>query len=164
MKHRMKWFLGGALGLALAGSAAFGQVTGVFTSNLTGNEAVRASLGSGGMDILVPMYVMRHGVSHTLVATTTTATTVIPNTSGIVTATGAITQWNITLPTAPYNGQTVNINCAGGTVTGITVAATLPAGVAIVGTALTACTSGGTIAQGASFTYDTTNNTWYRYE
>ena len=60
--------------------------------------------------------------------------------------------------------NTSSSTVAGGTVTGITVAATLPAGVAIVGTALTACTSGGTIAQGASFTYDTTTNTWYRYE
>jgi hypothetical protein len=156
-----KWLTGlGALALISVG-AAIAQVPATFS--LTGSEIVRAALPGGGTDIAVPVYVLRNAQNHTLVATGTTVTTQVPATSGIVLATGAITTWNVNLPTAPYAGQTVVINCPGGTVTTLAIAATLPAGVAIVGTNPTSCTSGGTIAQGAAFNYSVTANTWYRF-
>lgn len=155
-----KWLVGvGFTAILTAGAIA--QVPATF--NLTGNEIVRAALPGGGSDIAVPVYVLRNGESHTLVATGTTVTTQIPATSAMALATGAITTWNVNLPTVPYSGQKVIINCPGGTVTTLTITATLPTSVAIVGTNPTSCTSGGTIAQGVGFTYSVSANTWYRY-
>ena len=159
MRTAYKWCVG--IGLAAILTAAAAQVPATF--NLTGNEIVRAALPGGGSDIAVPTFVLRNGSNHTLVAAGTTVNTTVPNTSEEVLATGAITTWNITLPTAPYAGQRVIINCPGGTVTTIVVGATLPAGVTIVGTALTSCTSGGTIAQGAGLQYSKSQNKWFRY-
>ena len=155
--------IAGALFAALAGGVAIAQS--VVTSNLAGTELLRASIGlqPGGSGIYVPGYVLRSGETHTLVATGTTVATTVPASSGIVLATGAITTWNITLPTKPYTGQRVIIGCPGGTVTTLAIAATLPAGVAIVGTNPTSCTAGGLISQAAAFTYSTSANTWYRY-
>lgn len=150
----------GVLGLLAAGAMA--QT--IATFNLNGSEVLLGqSGGPGGGSIYIPSYVLRNGESHTLVATGTTVTTQIPATSGMALATGAITTWNVNLPTAPYSGQRVIINCPGGTVSTLTITATLPASVAIVGTNPTSCTSGGTIAQGVGFTYSVTANTWYRY-
>lgn len=161
MNLARKWLVGlGALALISAG-VAIAQVPATF--NLTGSEIVRAALPGGGSDIAVPVYVLRSGQNHTLVATGTTVSTTVPNGSGVVLATGAITTWNVLLPTAPYAGQTVIIGCPGGTVSTLTITATLPASVAIVGTNPTSCTSGGLISQGVGFTYSVSANTWYRY-
>lgn len=157
---KKRWLAG--LGLAaLLATVAIAQTIGTF--NLTGNEDVRAMLGPGGGDILVPAYVLRSGENHTLVATGTTVTTTVPATSGIVLATGAITTWTITLPTSPYTGQRVIIGCPGGTVTTLSITATSPAGVAIAGTNPSSCTAGGLISQGVGFTYSTSAKTWYRF-
>ncbi len=156
---KLRWI--GVVTLALLAGVAIAQVPA--TLNITGNEIVRAALPGGGSDIAVPAFVLRSGQAHTLVATGTTVATTVPNTSGVVLATGAITTWNLVLPTAPYNGQTVIIGCPGGTVSTLTITATAPASVAIVGTNPTSCTSGGLISQAAAFTYDTAANTWYRY-
>ncbi len=157
---KFKPWLIGALALSLS-ALAYAQVV---TSNLAGTEFFNGQAGSvGGGGIVVPSYVMRSGENHLLVATGTTVTTQVTNLSGIVLATGAITTWNVNLPTAPYSGQRVIINCPGGTVTTLSITATLPASVAIVGTNPTSCTSGGPIANGVGFTYSVTANTWYRY-
>ena len=156
---KLRWI--GIVALAFLAGAAIAQVPGTF--NLTGNEIVRGALPGGGTDIAIPVYVLRNGENHTLVATTTTATTQVTNNAGMVLATGAITTWNINLPTAPYAGQRVIIGCPGGTVSTLSIAATLPSGVAIVGTNPTSCTSGGLISQAAAFTYSVSANTWYRY-
>lgn len=147
----------------LAGlGAAYAQTIGTF--NLNGSEVILGQAGGpGGGSIFIPSYVMRSGEGHTLVATGTTVSTTVPNTSGIVLATGAITTWNVLLPTSPYSGQRVIIGCPGGTVSTLTITATLPASVAIVGTNPTSCTSGGLISQGVGFTYSVSANTWYRY-
>jgi len=158
---KKRWLAGIGIAALLA-TVAVAQTIGTF--NLTGNELVRAQLGQGGTGILVPSYVYRSGENHTLVATGTTVATTVPATSGIVLATGAITTWTVTLPTSPYTGQRVSINCPGGTVTTLTITATSPSGVALVGTNPTSCTAGGTIAQGSAWTYSTTAATWYRYE
>ncbi len=151
--------IGLLLGLSLAVTA---QTIGTF--NLNGSEVILGQQGGpGGTGLFIPSYVLRGGESHTLAATGTTVTTQIPATSSMALATGAITTWNVNLPTAPFSGQRVIINCPGGTVSTLTITATLPASVAIVGTNPTSCTSGGTIAQGVGFTYSVTANTWYRY-
>ena len=156
-----KWLAGiGVLALLSAG-VAFGQT--IATFNLTGNEVVRAQLGPGGTGILVPTYALRSGENHVLAGTGTTVTTQITNNAGIALATGAITTWAVNLPLVPYAGQRVIIGCPGGTVTTLTITATLPASVAIVGTNPTSCTSGGLISQAAAFTYSVSANTWYRY-
>lgn len=145
----------------LSAGWALAQVPATFS--LTGSEIVRAALPGGGSDIAVPVYVLRGGENHTLVAAGTTVTTQVDAASSIVLATGAITTWNVNLPTAPYRGQRVIIGCPGGTVSTLTITATLPASVALVGTNPTGCTSGGTIAQGVGWTYSVTSNTWFRY-
>ena len=158
---KLKWMGVGLL--ALLAGVAIAQVPGTFS--LTGSEIVRAALPGGGSDIAVPVYVLRSGENHTLVATATTATTTVPNTSGIVLATGAITTWTVYLPTAPYAGQKVVINCPGGTVSTLTIATiTAPSGASIVGTNPSSCTSGGTIAQGSGWQWSVSANTWYRFE
>ncbi len=160
MRGYLRWLMGGGLAAALIYGAL---AQGLYTFNLTGNEIVNLALPGGGSAIQTPAYVLRNAESHTLVATTTTATTQVPNTSGIVLATGAITTWNVNLPTVPFSGQRVIIGCPGGTVSTLTITATLPSGVALVGTNPTSCTSGGTIAQGVGWTYSVTANTWYRF-
>ena len=161
MRKHLRWLAGlGVVALLSAGAIA----QSVVTSNLAGTEFVRVQLGSvGGGDAIVPDYVLRSGENFTLVAAGTTVTTQVAASTGILLATGAITTWNVNLPTAPYTGQKVIINCPGGTVTTLTITATLPASVALVGTNPTSCTSGGTIAQGVGWIYSTTANTWYRY-
>ena len=151
----------GVAALSVLATLAVAQTVNTFS--LTGNEIVRSNLPQGGTAVTSPLYVFRSGENHTLVASGTTVSTTVPNTSGIVLATGAITTWNVLLPTVPYAGQRVIIGCPGGTVTTLTITATLPSGVAIVGTNPTSCTSGGTIAQGVGFTYSVTAKTWYRY-
>lgn len=158
MKHK-RWLLGGAV--ALLAAAAWAQVP--TTQSYTGNEIVRVALPGGGSDTAAPLFVLRSGENHTLVAAGTTVATTVPATSGIVLATGAITTWNITLPTAPYGGERVIINCPGGTVSTLSISATLPTGVAIVGTNPTSCTSGGAISNGSAWQYSASANTWYRY-
>jgi len=159
MKRLLKY-----LGVAVfAGLATLAVAQAVATFNLTGNEIILGQLGPGGGSISIPSYVLRGGTNHTLVPTGVTVTTTVPNTSGIVLATGAITTWNVVLPTSPYSGQKVIIGCPGGTVTTLAITATAPSGVAIVGTNPTACTSGGLISQGVGFTYSVTAKTWYRF-
>jgi hypothetical protein len=158
---KLRW-AGIGLGILLAG-IAIAQVPATF--NLTGNEIVRAALPGSGSDQAVPLYVMRSGENHTIVATSSTVSTTVPATAGIVLASGGITTWTVTLPTSPYTGQRVIINCPGTAgITTLTITATSPSGVAIVGTNPTSCTAGGTIAQGSAWTYSTTAKTWYRYE
>lgn len=153
----------GVLGLLALGAIGFAYAQVPATLNITGNEIVRAALPGGGSDIAVPAYVLRGGANHTLVAAGTTVSTQVAATASSVLATGAITTWAVNLPTAPYTGQRVIINCPGGSVTTLTITATLPASVALVGTNPTSCTSGGTIAQGSGWEYSTTANTWYRF-
>lgn len=159
---KLKW-LAGIAACAVLATVAVAQT--IATFNLTGSELFRGQLGQGGTGILVPAYVLRSGENATLVATATAATTTVPNTSGLVLATGALSTWVVYLPTSPYTGQKVTINCPGGSVTTLTITTiTAPVNASIVGTNPTSCTSGGTIAQGSSWTYSTSANTWYRYQ
>lgn len=161
MRKHLRWLLGAGCGLAL-GAVALAQT--IATFNLSGNEVVLGQLGPGGGSIYIPDYVLRSGANHQLVAAGTTITTQVKPETEEVLATGAITTWNVNLPTTPYLGQKVVINCPGGTISTLTIAATLPASVALVGTNPTSCTSGGAITNGSAWTYSVSANTWFRYQ
>lgn len=156
-----RWLIGGALALGLGLGYAIAQT--VVTTTLVGTEFFNGQAGSvGGGGIVVPTYVLRNASNHQLVATGTTVTTQVLPINKVVIATGAITTWNINLPLTPYAGEEVLINCPGGTASTIVLTATKPTSVAIVGTALTSCTSGGTGQYAAAFQYSLGANTWYR--
>jgi hypothetical protein len=155
--------VGLGIGLAIA------QVPGLFIASPTGNEQINVLVPSTGTIVTSPQITtvrlsqVRDAVGYTLVAAGTTVNTAAPNTSAKLITTGAITTWNVTLPAAPYDGQDVSIACPGGTAT-VAVTATLPTGVAIVGTSFTACTSGGVAANTAEYVYSLSTNTWYRIQ
>ena len=157
---KAKW-IAGIGGLALLSAVAWAQVPATF--NLTGKEIFLGALPGGGSQIAVPTYVLRNGSNHTRVAAGTTVTTQIDATSEEVLATGAITTWNVNMPLAPWTGERIIINCPGGTVSTLTITATKPASVALVGTNPTSCTSGGAITNGSAWIYSTAANTWFRY-
>jgi hypothetical protein len=146
--------LGGGYALAQTGSLG----TTVLTT-LTGNEIISVA-GTGPQIQSVTINQIRNATGYLLVGAGTTVATQLTNSNDNVIATGAITTWNVNLPTAPGDGQQVNIACSGGTASTLNVAATLPAGVTIVGTANPTCTSGG--ATGAEYTYTASGNIWFR--
>ena len=158
-----RWLIGGALALGLSLGYAFAQF--VVTTSLVGTEYFNGASGSvGGSSIVVPTYALRNAANHQLVATGTTVNTTVLAINENVLATGAITTWNVTLPTLPYAGEKVVINCPGGTVSTLVISATLPVGVAMVGTNPTSCTSGGAISNGSGWQWSVTAKTWYRFE
>lgn len=152
-----------ALGVFVA--AAYAQpagVPGLFLASPTGLEQVNV-LGTGPQIETVTINQIRNSAGYLLVPTGTTVNTTVPNSASKVMATGAITTWNIVLPTSPSDGLDVAISCPGGTATAA-ITATSPASVAVVGTAFTACTSGGVAANTAEYIYSTSANTWYRIQ
>ena len=159
-----KWLLRAAIGVGLLTPLALLAQT-VVTTTLTGSEYVLLQAGSvGGPGIVVPDYVLRSGANHQLVAAGTTINTQVLAYNENVLATGAITTWNVTLPANPYAGQRVTINCPGGTVSTLAIAASAtPSGQTLVGTNPTSCTSGGAITNGSSWQYSLTAKSWYRY-
>jgi hypothetical protein len=160
MRKKLIW-LGGAALAALTGLAIAQPV---FTLNLSGNEIVNAALGGGGTGIQTPTFVLRNGTGYQTQATGGTVNTTVANTVAKLVATGAITTWNITLPTAPFDGQMVEVACPGGTATTVAMSASTPAGVTIVGTAFTTCPTGGAAASTAEWIYSVASNAWYRVQ
>ena len=129
---------------------------------LTGNEAVLAQAGGpGGSGFFTTVAALRGSKGYTAVATGGTVNQTVPNTTSQIVVTGAITTLNLTMPTAPYDGQTVQIACPGGAAT--TVAVTYTPGT-LVGTAFTTCASGGVSPAGAEWIYSASNTTWYRIQ
>lgn len=161
MHQRLKWALGGLTALLIAG-AALAQT--IVTLNLSGNETILMQVGGvGGGSAATTVNALRNAQGYLLVATGTTVNTTVPNTASRVIATGAITTWNVTLPIVPIDGQVVEVACPGGSAT-VAITATAPSGVTIVGTAFTACTSGGVAANTAEFQYSKSANVWYRIQ
>ena len=160
-----KWLLRAAIGVGLLTPLALLAQTAGITTTLVGSEYVLLQAGSvGGPGIVVPDYVLRSGANHQLVAAGTTVNTQVLAYNENVLATGAITTWNVTLPANPYAGQRVTINCPGGTVSTLAIAASAtPSGQTLVGTNPTSCTSGGAITNGSSWQYSLTAKSWYRY-
>jgi hypothetical protein len=141
------------------------QVPSLLLPSPTGLEQIEVLIPSTGTVVTSPQKVqvtlnqIRNSTGYALVAGGTTVATQITNAQDNVLATGAITTWNVNLPTAPADGQQVNIGCPGGNATTLNVAATLPTGVTIVGAATPSCTTAGA---GAEYTYNLSGNIWYR--
>lgn len=163
---RLKWI--GVAALFVAGFA-FAQVPSLFITSPTGLEQINVSVPSTGTIVTNPqistitLNQIRNAEGYVTVAAGTTVNTTMPNTAVVAIATGAITTWNVTLPTAPYDGLMAKVTCPGGNVTTLAIAATLPTGVAIVqGAAITSCTASSNTD--AAWIYSSSANTWYRTE
>ncbi len=162
---KLRTLLAGAfVALALCGGYALAQVT-ISPNTLTGNEAwVCAVGGPGGPSTFCTTNLMRNSSGYQLVATGGTVNTTVPQTTGKLIATGAITTWNVTLPASPFDGETVAIACPGGTATVAVTANAVPASTTISGTAFTACTAGGAAANTAEWLYSLSANVWERIQ
>jgi hypothetical protein len=159
---RFRALLAGAALAALAFTGLLWAQTSTIVQNLTGNELVTIQTGSGGpggSSFFTTLNAIRNASGYIAVGAGGTVNTTIPATASMVIGTGAITTWNITFPTAPYDGQIIQVACPAGGAT-VAMTATLPSGVAIVGTAFTACTAGG--AATGEWVYSTSANSWYR--
>lgn len=161
-----------ALGVAcllLVAVAALAQVPGLFIASPTGLEQINVVVPSSGTVVTNPQIQtvtvnqIRNAAGVLAVPTGTTVTTTAPNTVSKLVASGAITTWNVVLPLAPYDGEMLEVACPGGAAT-VAVTATSPASVAIVGTAFTACSSGGVGANTAEWIYSLAANAWYRIQ
>lgn len=163
MSKYRKWLLGGFAAL-LFGSLAWAQT--LVTQSLTGNEIVLfQTVGPGGTGGFTTVNALRNATTYAFVPTGTTVSTTITPTVAKLLASGAITTWNITLPTTPFDGQMLEIACPGGTASTVAVTAgALPAGTGILGTAFTGCTAGGAAANTAEFIYSVTTNNWNRIQ
>jgi hypothetical protein len=160
-------FLCALLGIAIWGHAlthTHAQVPGVPSLNVvspTGNEQIRVE-GLGPQVEIIRLAQVRDAIGYLTVAAGTTVTTQAPNSASELIASGAITTWNLNLALAPYDGLRQRVSCPGGNTGTLTITATLPAGVAIVGVNPTSCTESS--ALGATFVYALAANTWYRVD
>lgn len=159
----LKRYMAVAAAVALiAAGAALAQVPGLFIKSPLGTEQINV-LNSGAQIATVTLNQIRNAAGIQLVATGTTVNTTVPNTVAKLLATGAITTWNVTFPTAPYDGEMLEVACPGGAAT-VAMTATAPSGVTIVGTAFTACSSGGAGANTGEWSYSIGANVWYRIQ
>ena len=158
--------VGAVAGAIFLAMSAIAQVPSLIYTAITGLEQVEifvpstGALTTGPQKVQITINQLRNATGYALVAGGTTVATQITQSQDNVLATAAITTWNVNLPTNPLDGQQVNLSCPGGTATTLNVAATLPAGVTIVGAATPTCTTGG--ATGAEYTYTASGNVWYR--
>lgn len=168
----MKKILAGIGALLLVGGLAFAQVPGLFIASPTGLEQINVlvpSPATGTSNVVtnpqiqtVTINQIRNSEGYILVATGTTVATTIPNTASVAIVTGAITTWNVVLPTAPADGQIAKLTCPGGAVSTLNLSATLPTGVTIVGAGYTSCSA--TTPTDAAYHYNQSGNIWYRTE
>lgn len=164
----MKKILAGIGALLLIGGLAYAQVPGLFIASPTGLEQINVLVPSTGTVVTNPqietvtLNQIRNAQGYITVAAGTTVSTPIPNTAAIVMAIGAITTWNVVMPTAPYDAELVKLSCPGGAVTTLALTATAPSGVTIVGAAFTSCSA--TTPTDAAYVYNASGNIWYRTE
>lgn len=164
----MKKLLFAVGALALLGVAALAQVPGLFIASPTGLEQINVLVPSSNGIVTNPQIQtvtinqIRNAEGYTLIAAGTTVTTQAPNTSAALLAIGAITTWNVNMPLAPTDGQLMKLSCPGGAVGTVSLAATLPTGVTIVGASYASCSS--TSPTDAAYLYNASGNIWYRTE
>lgn len=162
-----KWLIGG-LAVLLLGAVALAQVPSLLIASPTGLEQIEVLVPSTGGIVTnsqkqqVTVNQIRNAQGYVLVGAGTTVTTNLPNTVSVAMATGAITTWNVVLPTAPYDAQMMKLTCPGGAVTTLNLSATAPSGVAIVGAAYTSCSA--VTPTDSAYHYSAAANTWYRTE
>ena len=158
--------------IGFAGAIAYSQS--VVTQALNGAEAIIFGAGGpGGPSGFVNSAVLREGQDFATIGAGTTITQTISPNTGQVIVTGAITTLNLSLPAAPYNGQTVRVACPGGTVSTLTLSAPFggttnqsqgPLNPATVITGLnpTACTTTVQVSASMLYTYQATPSIWFR--
>lgn len=158
-----RYLLAGAAALALAG-AAYGQVTGLFSNILTGNETILASLGGPqGTSFFVPVAELRNATGYQLISAATSGTiTPTNNVNSLLIAAQPNGSTTINTPPAPYDGQlfqVCNVSNAAFAVQTITLAAStgssLATGVVTALTTLAARTC-------EELQYTTTSTTWWQ--
>lgn len=142
--------------------AGLAQVPGLFIASPLGTEQINV-VNKGAQIATVTLNQIRNAAGAQLVPTGTTVNTTVPNTVSKLIAAGAITTWNVTFPLAPYDGEMLEVACPGGAAT-VAMTATAPSGVAVVGTAFTACTAGGAAANTAEWSYSIGANSWFRIQ
>lgn len=175
MKNQIEWppLVGCIVGLILAAliGSAVAQVPCVACiASPIGTEQIQVLAPStSGTGVLNNTYAqtvtinqIRNSEGYILVAAGTTVTTQVPNSAAVAIATGAITTWNVNMPTAPTDGQVFKATCPGGNTGTFTLTATLPAGVTIVGAGFTSCTQA--TPTDAAWHYAAASNIWYRTE
>ena len=70
--------------------------------------------GPGGTGYFTTIQALRNATGYSLITTGTTVNTSVSQASAKVMAGGAITTWNITLPSPAYDGEDVAVACPGG--------------------------------------------------
>lgn len=170
MKLRTKllaYVVGFALGLATLG-VGLAQVPSLILPSPTGLEQIEVfqpstgTVTTGPQKVQVTINQIRNATGYNLIGAGTTVATTIPNTAATTLAIGAITTWNVVMPTAPEDGQMVKLGCPGGNVGTLNLSATAPTGVTIVGAAFTGCTEA--TPTDAAYLYNASGNIWYRTE
>lgn len=156
--------LAGLAVVAIGLGWAVAQTTQV-VQTLTGGEAWQVGSGPAGPGFYTTTKAMRGAYTYAAIPTGTTITqTISPNVDAVI-VTGAVTTLNLSMPSAPFDQQTVIIACPGGTVTTLNLsvgAATSPstfAGVGnVTGGSNTASTCSNTVATSLSVTYTASAN------
>ncbi len=160
--------------VGLAGAAALGQQ--LVQQALTGNEAVLVQgSGPGGPGAFTNVTALRNAKNYATIGAGTTITQTVSPNVGEVIVTGAITTLNLSLPAAPYDGQTVTLACPGGTISTLTLSApfggttnntqgSLNPATVITGLNPTACTTTVQVSASMTYTYQVTPSTWFRVQ
>lgn len=160
--------------IGIGASVALAQQ--VVIQALTGNEAVLGQAGGpGGTGFFTNVAALRGGKNYQPLGTGTTVTGIVsPNVEEVV-VTGAITTLNLSLPAAPFDGQTVTLACPGGTVSTLVLSAAFggttnntvgPVNPATIITGLnpSACTTTVQVSASMTYTYQATPSTWFRVQ
>src|SRR5438309_10050252 len=106
---KLRALLAGVVIASLAFTALWAQTT-ISPNTLTGNEAWSCAVGGpGGPSTFCTTNLMRNSSGYQLVATGGTVNTTVTQSVGKLIATGAITTWNVTLPSSPFDGETLAI-------------------------------------------------------
>lgn len=114
MKHRV---LIGTAAFLLIGAVAYAQVPSLFRLTLTGTEQIVCNLQNtsgivtGPQDTICQVTQLRDGAGYEKIVPTTGQTLAIPNNLSIVqmTPAGGLTALTLTTPTAPLDGQRLQI-------------------------------------------------------
>lgn len=116
----MKRLLLAALAVVAVGFGyALAQST-VVVQTLNGLEAWQVGNGPAGPGFYTTTQGMR-GNTNAIIPTTTTFTQVISPGISLVIFNGAVTTANLSLPSAPFDGQTITIACPGGAVSTLNI-------------------------------------------
>lgn len=147
--------------LLCAGAIAFAQTTPLY--NLTGNETVVTTLGSGS-SIAIPINQIRNTNGVSPIGTGTTVNASPTGATGYLVATGPITTLNMTLPNPAYSGQTQFVSSDNGVVTTLNTTVVTGTQTQTLNTAFSGSVSPASPAGWVYYTLGTTptTGTWYR--